>query len=175
MTAHGKNEMAGEHGTEITEMPARFVIKCGVLIQGGIRLRTLRKHYEQGSRIMAKVIVTIRGKRLREVLIPRDGALTIGRDRSNMVVLDNLAVSRNHASIVKQGWPYYVEDHNSTNGCRINGKPIDRKASLKHNDKVGIGKFELIFRDEDGIETADGVVPGENTIAVDNSSPKHNR
>lgn len=115
---------------------------------------------------MAKVIVTISGRRLKEVQIPKDAALTIGRDKSNMIRLDNPAVSRKHASIEKQGWPYYVVDHKSTNGTRVNGKPVSGKMSLKHNDKVGVGKFELIFRDDDGDQTADDGLAGESTITV---------
>jgi len=114
---------------------------------------------------MAKVIVTISGRNLKEFPIPRGKALTIGRDQSNMLRLDNPAVSRRHAKIVKQGWPYYLEDLKSTNGTMLNGKPIEEKATLKHNDKVGIGKFVLVFRDDDGDQTADGEVGGDTVKA----------
>ena len=115
---------------------------------------------------MAKVIVTISGRSLKEVHIAKDAPLSIGRDKTNVLRLDNPAVSRKHACIEKQGWPYYVVDFKSTNGTKVNGKPISGKMSLKHNDKVGIGKFVLVFRDDNGDDTKDDGLSGDTTITV---------
>ncbi len=96
---------------------------------------------------MANVILSIGGKVLREYAIPEGAEFTIGRDADNMLQLDNVGVSRYHARIRREGWPFYIEDLDSTNGTKINGKPIPRKASLKKGDKIGIGKFIILFID----------------------------
>jgi pSer/pThr/pTyr-binding forkhead associated (FHA) protein len=97
---------------------------------------------------MAKITVTIKGKPLKEVMLRKDETLTIGRDPSNGISLDNPAVSRFHAKIYKHEWPFYVEDLKSTNGTVLNGSKLDWKAALSNNDKITIGKHTLIFNDD---------------------------
>ena len=117
---------------------------------------------------MARVIISIGGKTLRESVIPRDAEFTIGRDSDNMLQLDNPGVSRYHARIRREGWPFYIEDLGSTNGTKINGKPIPQKASLKKGDKIGISKFTILFMDDpsDYDEQRKGKGDGMTTIPV---------
>jgi pSer/pThr/pTyr-binding forkhead associated (FHA) protein len=68
--------------------------------------------------------------------------ITIGRSSSADIQIDNLAVSKRHARIVKHRHEYLVEDLNSTNGTSLNDEKIV-KAVLKHNDLVAIGKHSL--------------------------------
>lgn len=96
---------------------------------------------------MAKITVTIKGKKLKEVMLRKEDTLSIGRDPSNDICLENPAVSRHHARIYKQEWPFYIEDMKSTNGTFLNGSKVSWKAALKNNDKITIGKHELIFQD----------------------------
>jgi len=97
---------------------------------------------------MAKITITVQGKAPREIKLNKDSALTVGRDAANDVCLDNPAVSRFHAKIYKQGWPYYIEDLKSTNGTLLNGKPVSWKAPLSNNDKITVGKHTMVFMDE---------------------------
>lgn len=96
---------------------------------------------------MAKITVTVQEKVLKEIPLSKDRELTIGRDPSNDLQLDNPAVSRFHAKIYKAQWPYYVEDLKSTNGTYLNGARINWKDALKNNDKITIGKYTLIYND----------------------------
>jgi len=68
--------------------------------------------------------------------------ITIGRSSSADIQIDNLAVSKRHARIIKHRHQYSVEDLNSTNGTLLNDEKIV-KAVLKHNDLVAIGKHSL--------------------------------
>jgi pSer/pThr/pTyr-binding forkhead associated (FHA) protein len=94
---------------------------------------------------MAKLTVTVKGKVLREIMVPPDRKVTIGRDQSNDLQLDNTAVSRFHAVIYKHLWPFYVEDLESTNGTYLNGTMLRWKGTIKDNDIISIDKYELVF------------------------------
>ncbi len=113
---------------------------------------------------MAKIIVTLKGRVLKEAVIPKGATFTIGRIHSNMLVLDNLGVSRQHACIEETCSVYYIEDLKSTNGTRVNGKAVSIKEPLSNNDKISIGKFELIFKLSKAERDGKPVPGGEGTI-----------
>ena len=68
--------------------------------------------------------------------------ITMGRNAENDIVIENLAVSKLHARIVKQDEAYYIEDLNSTNGTYLNKIRITKK-DLKNNDIISVGKHSL--------------------------------
>jgi len=75
--------------------------------------------------------------------------IVIGREPSCDIQIDNIAISREHACIVKGSNDYFIEDMNSKNGIFINGKKINKKF-LKTNDEIIIGKYSLhIVLEED--------------------------
>lgn len=64
--------------------------------------------------------------------------VTIGRERSNAIVIDNHLVSRQHARIYQHQQRWLIEDQNSVNGTFQHGRPIPGKAVLQPNDAEGI-------------------------------------
>jgi ABC-type multidrug transport system ATPase subunit/ABC-type multidrug transport system permease subunit len=70
--------------------------------------------------------------------------LTIGRDRSNDVVLDDPNVSRFHAEVVRDGERVALYDLGSRNGTRVDGNPA-RHAVLAAGSEIGIGPYRLLF------------------------------
>ena len=92
---------------------------------------------------MAKLVITLDGKVLKEVVLSKDRT-TLGRRPYNDVVIDNLAVSGEHAVLQMVGNDVFIEDLNSTNGTYINGKAI-KKQLLAHNDTVEIGKYKIKY------------------------------
>jgi pSer/pThr/pTyr-binding forkhead associated (FHA) protein len=96
---------------------------------------------------MAKITLKLNDEVIKEISISKDRELTIGRDQRNDLQLDNLAVSRFHAKIYKQGWPYYIEDMKTTNGTYLNDKMVSWKEALTNNDIITIGKYVLIYHD----------------------------
>ena len=68
--------------------------------------------------------------------------IIIGRNAANDIAIENLAVSKQHARIVKQDEAYYIEDLNSTNGTYLNKIRITKK-DLNNNDIIIIGKHSL--------------------------------
>ncbi|HMS04182.1 MAG TPA: FHA domain-containing protein [Burkholderiaceae bacterium] len=95
---------------------------------------------------MPKMIVSIDGVVIKEVQIVKDRT-TLGRRPYNDIVIDNLAVSGEHAVVQMAGPEIFLEDLNSTNGTYINGKAI-KKQALHHNDSVEIGKYKIRFVNE---------------------------
>lgn len=97
---------------------------------------------------MAGLVLTIRGRKMREMELPVDAVFTIGRGQDNMMVLDNPSVSRYHAQIEQLGHQFYVVDLGSTNGTMLNNKKIWNKALLKDQDKITVCKFDIFFMDD---------------------------
>ena len=92
---------------------------------------------------MGKLVVSLDGVVIKEVQITKDKT-TLGRRPYNDIVIDNLAVSGEHAVLQMVGADVFIEDLNSTNGTYINGKAI-KKQLLSHNDTVEIGKYKIKY------------------------------
>ena len=75
---------------------------------------------------MAKLVITLDGKVLKEVVLSKDRT-TLGRRPYNDVVIDNLAVSGEHAVLLMNGAEVFIEDLNSTNGTYVNGKAVKKQ------------------------------------------------
>ncbi len=99
---------------------------------------------------MGKLVVSLDGVVIKEVQITKDKT-TLGRRPYNDIVIDNLAVSGEHAVLQMVGADVFIEDLNSTNGTYINGKAI-KKQLLSHNDTVEIGKYKIKYLVEDGTD-----------------------
>lgn len=99
---------------------------------------------------MGKLVVSLDGVVIKEVQITKDKT-TLGRRPYNDIVIDNLAVSGEHAVLQMVGADVFIEDLNSTNGTYINGKAI-KKQLLAHNDTVEIGKYKIKYLTEDSAD-----------------------
>jgi pSer/pThr/pTyr-binding forkhead associated (FHA) protein len=95
---------------------------------------------------MPKMIVSIDGVVIKEVQLTKDRT-TLGRRPYNDIVIDNLAVSGEHAVLQLTGNEVFLEDLNSTNGTYVNGKAV-KKQLLQNNDTVEIGKYKIKFINE---------------------------
>ena len=99
---------------------------------------------------MGKLVVSLDGVVIKEVQITKDKT-TLGRRPYNDIVIDNLAVSGEHAVMQMVGADVFIEDLNSTNGTYINGKAV-KKQLLAHNDTVEIGKYKIKYLVDDGVD-----------------------
>ncbi len=97
---------------------------------------------------MGKLVVSLDGVVIKEVQITKDKT-TLGRRPYNDIVIDNLAVSGEHAVLQMVGADVFIEDLNSTNGTYINGKAI-KKQLLTHNDTVEVGKYKIKYLVDEG-------------------------
>jgi hypothetical protein len=125
---------------------------------------------------MPKMIVSIDGVVIKEVQLTKDRT-TLGRRPYNDVVIDNLAVSGEHAVLQMSGSDVFLEDLNSTNGTYVNGKAI-KKQQLQGGDTIEIGKYKIKFVHEGGesyektmVINAGAVVAPDSGAGVDHHPP----
>jgi pSer/pThr/pTyr-binding forkhead associated (FHA) protein len=73
--------------------------------------------------------------------------VVIGRSAGAEVRLPGLAVSETHATIEHAGDHYTLRDAGSTNGTRVNDKPLvaERRSPLDDGDVISIADFTLTF------------------------------
>jgi pSer/pThr/pTyr-binding forkhead associated (FHA) protein len=92
---------------------------------------------------MNKLEISLDGAGVREVTLSKEKT-TLGRRPYNDIVIDNLAVSGEHAMFHLLGSEVYVEDLKSTNGTYVNGAAIKRHR-LAHDDVIEVGKYKIKF------------------------------
>jgi hypothetical protein len=97
---------------------------------------------------MPKITITMDGAVIREVEITKTRT-ALGRRPYNDVVIENLAVSGEHAALHLQGSEVTIEDLNSTNGTFVNGKVV-KKQVLQFGDTIEIGKYKVIYEAIEG-------------------------
>src|SRR5262249_37133100 len=72
------------------------------------------------------------------------GAIRIGRDAGNDVVLPDLWVSGKHVEIRRSGDGYQLVDLGSPNGVHHNGRRVQR-GDLRPGDRFTVGRHEFLF------------------------------
>lgn len=92
---------------------------------------------------MAKIIVTLDDNLIEVVPLSKE-RMTLGRRPYNDIVVDNLAVSGEHAALQAIGSEYYIEDLGSTNGTYINSKKVKRQI-LRTGDTLEIGTYTIRY------------------------------
>ncbi len=88
------------------------------------------------------------GKEPGRVYEVRKESLSIGRSRESDIFLEDLAVSRFHASIVNLGnGNYALRDEGSANGTKVNGQTVNKYQpyTLQEGDKIQLGQTVLVF------------------------------
>ena len=75
-------------------------------------------------------------------------SLSIGRSRESDIFLEDLAVSRLHASVVNLGnGQYALKDEGSANGTKVNGQLVGKFQTfpLQEGDRIQLGQTVLVF------------------------------
>ena len=99
----------------------------------------------------AKLILSLDGALIQEYLLSKE-RMTIGRKAHNDIVIDNLAVSSEHAAVITILHDSFLEDLNSTNGLTVNGVSA-QKHFLQNNDVIEIGKYQLRYMNDQVSQT----------------------
>ena len=95
---------------------------------------------------MPRMIVSIDGVVIKEVQLTKERT-TLGRRPYNDIVIDNLAVSGEHAVIHMADHEVEIEDLGSTNGTYVNASAVKRQ-ELRSGDMVEVGKYKIRFVQE---------------------------
>jgi predicted component of type VI protein secretion system len=100
----------------------------------------------------AKLILSMDGVVLKECVLNKERT-TIGRKPHNDIVIDNLAISSEHAAIITILNDSFLEDLDSTNGLSVNGA-VTKKHFLQNGDLIEIGKYKLKYLNDQPTQTS---------------------
>ena len=90
---------------------------------------------------MAKLIIKFNDAVIDQIDV-KPGDMAIGRRPGSDVLLDNLAVSGNHANIFTVAEDSFIQDLESTNGTFINDEPV-KNAVLQTGQMIRLGDVEF--------------------------------
>ena len=76
-----------------------------------------------------------------------DDALPVGRSPQCDLFLNDMTVSREHASVEPADGGYVIRDANSFNGVWVNNESVETRR-LVSGDVIQIGAFCLVYKEE---------------------------
>jgi pSer/pThr/pTyr-binding forkhead associated (FHA) protein len=147
---------------------ANFCANCGARLVVGDTTRAINVPEEEAPRFgdlsaeemdaiaaltpgTALLIVT-RGPDMGARYLLDSAVTTAGRAPDRDIFLDDITVSRHHASFLLNQGQVTVEDQGSLNGTYVNRQLIDGTARLRLGDEVQIGKYRMVlFTNEHGL------------------------
>ena len=98
---------------------------------------------------MPKFILQFNGITIKEIPIDKE-AMTIGREESNDIVIDNLAVAGQHARLIQEKDKFILEDLDGSGGTFVNGDKIAQH-ELSEGDCVLVGKHTSVFQTKEKV------------------------
>ena len=92
--------------------------------------------------------------------------LTVGRDATNEIVINDAEISRRHARLTFQGGKYVLEDLGSTNGTFVNGQRLAGPRVLKAGEVVQFGEQIMLVFEVTSMDAGATVVSPRASLAV---------
>ena len=87
----------------------------------------------------------ITGDPVQQKFLLEENVTTIGRDPSNIIVLNDSKVSREHCRIIKENDRYWIDDLRSSNGTYLYENLITSKHELHEGDRIRVGRTLFLF------------------------------
>jgi pSer/pThr/pTyr-binding forkhead associated (FHA) protein len=126
---------------EVSNSPANYLEEQLALLSSEDRAVLTQIQNSAGEKAM--VLIARGPNKGSRFLITADG-VSIGRSSQSSIFLDDITVSRTHATIVKKEKSFVLKDSGSLNGTYINNNSVDEH-TLVSGDEFQIGKFHLLF------------------------------
>jgi predicted component of type VI protein secretion system len=92
--------------------------------------------------------------------------LTIGRESSNALAINDAEISRKHSRLTFQGGKYVLEDLGSTNGTFVNGQRLAGPVVLKPGDVVSLGEHIVLMYDAINVDPGATVAAPRRAVHV---------
>ena len=126
---------------EVSNSPANYLEEQLALLSAQDRAVVSEIQNSNGEKAM--VLIARGSHKGSRFLITAEGA-SIGRSADSAIFLDDVTVSRTHATVLKNGKVFVLKDAGSLNGTYINNVSISEH-TLVSGDEFQIGKFHLLF------------------------------
>ena len=126
---------------EVSNSPANYLEEQLSLLTAEDRAVVSEIQSSNGEKAM--ILIARGSHKGSRFLITAEGA-SIGRSVENAIFLDDITVSRTHATVQKIDKDFVLKDAGSLNGTYINNVSISEHA-LVSGDEFQIGKFHLLF------------------------------
>ena len=97
--------------------------------------------------------------------------LTIGRDATNDIVINDAEISRRHARLTFQGGKYVLEDLGSTNGTFVNGQRLAGPRVLKAGEVVSFGEQIILVFEVNNVDAGATMVSPRAAAVPSTSRP----
>ena len=85
-------------------------------------------------------LIVRRGPQPNQIYELSKDTISLGRDITNDIVINDPEVSRHHGRLIRGGGGYTMEDLGSTNGTFINGQRLNGARPLNGGDTMGLGE-----------------------------------
>lgn len=115
----------------VNHIENRYCTQCGSKLNKGYNFARLFMFYGQKGKNIFKL---------------DKKKCTIGRNDTNTIFIDDIEISKLHATIFFKDKSYWIEDMQSKNGVQVNGKEITQPEQLHDGCLIKIG--HTIFRFE---------------------------
>ncbi len=92
-------------------------------------------------------LIVRRGPQPNQVFELNKDVITLGRDITNDITINDPEVSRHHLRITRGTDGYNLEDLGSTNGTFINGQRLTGSRALNRGDMIGLGETVTLTYD----------------------------
>jgi pSer/pThr/pTyr-binding forkhead associated (FHA) protein len=127
---------------------SNFCSSCGDQLRPAVDSETERiivTDVDQDHVVVHGAVLVVREgpKRGSRIALDAD-RISIGRQEDSDIFLDDITVSRDHATLDRTGGRFTVTDSGSMNGTYVN-KTLVEQADLTDGDEVQIGKFKLVY------------------------------
>ena len=126
---------------EVSNSPANYLEEQLALLTAQDRAVVSEIQSSNGEKAM--ILIARGSHKGSRFLITAEGA-SIGRSAESAIFLDDVTVSRTHATVLKNGKDFVLKDAGSLNGTYINNLSISEH-TLVSGDEFQIGKFHLLF------------------------------
>ncbi len=116
-----------------------FLILLAFLVWRDLRSRRTETGVDTAAGAALKVVDGARSGLKRGLRLPLQDENLIGRSGNCAVALPDDTVSSRHAMLRRQDGRWWVEDLGSTNGTRVNGRPVNSRAVVVIGDHIEFG------------------------------------
>lgn len=103
-------------------------------------------------------LIVRRGPQPNQIHEMTKDVVTLGRDITNDITINDPEVSRHHARLTRGGGGYTIEDLGSTNGTFVNGQRLTGARPLAAGDMIGMGETVTLAYESTAMGM--GEVPG---------------